>query len=156
PGKAPRLPHEERRQVLAGDDARTSAEGCARDGRARRDGGRRHGSGRRLLRNAKREGVRVARRGRELEARRGRIAAGRLREGRDRFRERRSQTRGTYGRPLEAQGRVEMAVRVLIPGPLQPFSDGRRIVALEGSPATVREALEALGARHPGVRDRVV
>ena len=49
-----------------------------------------------------------------------------------------------------------MAVRVLIPGPLQPFSDGRRIVALDGSPSTVREALEALGARHPGVRDRVV
>jgi molybdopterin converting factor small subunit len=49
-----------------------------------------------------------------------------------------------------------MAVRFLIPGPLQPFSGGLRSVAVDGSPATVREALDALGARHPGVRDRVI
>jgi molybdopterin converting factor small subunit len=49
-----------------------------------------------------------------------------------------------------------MAVRVFIPGPLQPFSGGRSSVLLEGSPRTVRDALEALGARHPGVRDRVI
>jgi molybdopterin synthase sulfur carrier subunit len=49
-----------------------------------------------------------------------------------------------------------MAVRFLIPGPLQPFAGGRTRIAIDGSPATVAEALEALGALAPGVRERVV
>ena len=49
-----------------------------------------------------------------------------------------------------------MAVRFLIPGPLQPFSGGRAAVALAASPATVAEALAALHALHPGLRERVV
>ena len=49
-----------------------------------------------------------------------------------------------------------MAVRFLIPGPLQQFSDGHRSVTVDGAPGTVRDALVALGARHPGVRDRVI
>ena len=49
-----------------------------------------------------------------------------------------------------------MAVRFLIPGPLQPFADGRRTVSLEASPATVAEALEAFAALHPGIRHRCV
>ncbi len=49
-----------------------------------------------------------------------------------------------------------MAVRFLIPGPLQPFSEGRGAVALEGSPGTVGEAIAALALRYPGLRDRVV
>jgi molybdopterin synthase sulfur carrier subunit len=49
-----------------------------------------------------------------------------------------------------------MAVRFLIPGPLQPFSGGRGRIALDASPATVAEALEALARLAPGVRERVV
>ncbi|HEY3202457.1 MAG TPA: ubiquitin-like small modifier protein 1 [Thermoanaerobaculia bacterium] len=49
-----------------------------------------------------------------------------------------------------------MPVRFLIPGPLQPFAAGRRHLALEGSPATVGEALAQLWVLHPGIRDRIV
>jgi molybdopterin synthase sulfur carrier subunit len=49
-----------------------------------------------------------------------------------------------------------MAILFLIPGPLQPFADGRRRVRLESAPSTVGEALAALAAIYPGVRDRVV
>jgi molybdopterin converting factor small subunit len=49
-----------------------------------------------------------------------------------------------------------MAVVILIPGPLRPFSAGRDRVRLERSPGTVGEALAALAAIYPGVRDRVV
>ena len=48
-----------------------------------------------------------------------------------------------------------MPVRVLIPGPLQPFTAGQRRVDLAG-PATVADALRELGAIHPGVRERVL
>jgi molybdopterin converting factor small subunit len=46
-------------------------------------------------------------------------------------------------------------VRVLIPGPLQPFAQGRRRVDVPPA-ATVADALAALAAIHPGVRDRVL
>jgi len=49
-----------------------------------------------------------------------------------------------------------MEVTFLIPSPLRAFTEGIPEVALEGSAATVGEALEALCARYPGVRDRVV
>ena len=49
-----------------------------------------------------------------------------------------------------------MAVRFLIPGPLQPFSGGRTAVALDASPATVAEALAALGALYPGLSERIL
>lgn len=49
-----------------------------------------------------------------------------------------------------------MPIRFLIPGPLQPFSGGRGAISIDGSPSTVREALDALARRHPGIRDRVV
>jgi molybdopterin synthase sulfur carrier subunit len=49
-----------------------------------------------------------------------------------------------------------MPVRFLIPGPLQPFAGGRGRIALEATPSTVAEALDALGAVAPGVRERVV
>jgi len=48
-----------------------------------------------------------------------------------------------------------MAVHVLIPGPLQPFSGGRSRIGL-ASPGTVAEALEELSALHPGVSERVL
>jgi molybdopterin converting factor small subunit len=48
-----------------------------------------------------------------------------------------------------------MAIVFHIPGPLQFLTVGRRTVEVEGSPATVREALELLGVRYPGIRDRV-
>ena len=52
-----------------------------------------------------------------------------------------------------------MAVRVLIPGPLQPFAGGRRRVDISRGTVrirTVAEALAALAEEHPGVRDRVL
>jgi len=47
-------------------------------------------------------------------------------------------------------------VRVLIPGPLQPFAAGRREIALAMTPRTVADALRAVAETHPGIRDRVV
>jgi molybdopterin converting factor small subunit len=49
-----------------------------------------------------------------------------------------------------------MALAFHIPGYLRAFTGGAGRVDLERSPATVGEALEALWALHPGVRDRVV
>lgn len=49
-----------------------------------------------------------------------------------------------------------MPVAVLVPGPLRPYAQGAARVLLPGSPGTVGEALAALGAGHPGVRDRVL
>jgi molybdopterin converting factor small subunit len=49
-----------------------------------------------------------------------------------------------------------MAVSVLIPGPLQPFASGRGRVSLAAAPETVGDALDALAALHPGIRDRVL
>jgi molybdopterin converting factor small subunit len=49
-----------------------------------------------------------------------------------------------------------MGVRFLIPGPLRPFSDGRTAIALDASPATVADALAALGRVHPGLRERIL
>ena len=94
------------------------------------------------------------RRGPHLGSSCARAAADRLRQGR-----RRRQPEGAPRRRREdeadAEGRL-MAVRFLIPGPLQPFSGGRAAVAIEASPATVADALAALARLHPGLRDRVV
>ena len=49
-----------------------------------------------------------------------------------------------------------MPVTFHIPGALREFTTGRRIVELAISPATVADALFALYALYPGVRDRVV
>ncbi len=49
-----------------------------------------------------------------------------------------------------------MALVFHIPGYLREFTGGLRRVTLAASPATVGEALAALWALHPGVRDRVV
>jgi sulfur-carrier protein len=46
-------------------------------------------------------------------------------------------------------------ITVDVPGALQAFSRGRSVV-LDAPCATVREALVALGARHPGLLDRVL
>jgi len=43
-----------------------------------------------------------------------------------------------------------------IPGYLRTFTGGQSRIGLERSPATVGEALAALWALHPGVRDRIV
>ena len=47
-------------------------------------------------------------------------------------------------------------VRVLIPGPLQPYASGRREIALAARPRTVADALRAVAETHPGIRERVV
>lgn len=49
-----------------------------------------------------------------------------------------------------------MPVTFHIPGALRQFTDGRSKVELEISAATVADALSALYAVHPGVRDRVL
>ena len=49
-----------------------------------------------------------------------------------------------------------MAVVFHIPGYLRTFTGGQSRVDLDGSPATVEAALQALSQVHPGVRDRVL
>jgi sulfur-carrier protein len=49
-----------------------------------------------------------------------------------------------------------VSLTVHLPLYLRSFAEGRDRVVLEGELATVADALAALGARHPGVRDRVV
>ena len=49
-----------------------------------------------------------------------------------------------------------MAVTVHVPGPLRGYSDGAGKLVLDPAPATLGEALAQLGARFPGVRDRVL
>jgi sulfur-carrier protein len=49
-----------------------------------------------------------------------------------------------------------MAVRFFIPGPLRAFCGGLHHVEIHASPATVQEAVEALCAAHPGLRDRLL
>lgn len=48
-----------------------------------------------------------------------------------------------------------MALTFYIPGPLREFTGGRGKVEIEASPRTLAEALSALYALYPGVRDRV-
>lgn len=43
-----------------------------------------------------------------------------------------------------------------IPGPLRAFSDGQSEVQLGAAAATLRDALNDLCARYPGIRDRVL
>jgi molybdopterin synthase sulfur carrier subunit len=49
-----------------------------------------------------------------------------------------------------------MSVTVHIPGPLRAFAEGHGEVQIQGSQATLRDALELLWARYPGLRDRIV
>lgn len=49
-----------------------------------------------------------------------------------------------------------MAVTFYIPGALRQFTGGRSKVEIEISSSNVADALSALYALHPGVRDRVV
>lgn len=49
-----------------------------------------------------------------------------------------------------------MPVTVLLPGPLRELAGGRATIELEGRPATVGEALEALRAACPAVYHRLL
>jgi len=49
-----------------------------------------------------------------------------------------------------------MSVVVIVPPLLRELAGGRGEVELAGAPATVGEALQALFAAHPGLRDRLV
>jgi len=49
-----------------------------------------------------------------------------------------------------------MSITFHIPGALRSFADGLSQVTLEATPATLSDALQALWAACPGVRDRVV
>ncbi len=47
-------------------------------------------------------------------------------------------------------------VRVTLPAALTEFTGGRSSVDVPGAPAPVGDILAALGAAHPGVRDRLI
>lgn len=49
-----------------------------------------------------------------------------------------------------------MPITFHIPGALRQFTDGRSTVTVEFSTGTVADALAALWALYPGVRDRIV
>jgi len=49
-----------------------------------------------------------------------------------------------------------MTVRFWIPGPLRSMAGGRSHVDVETPGGTLGDALEALFAAHPGIRDRVL
>jgi molybdopterin converting factor small subunit len=49
-----------------------------------------------------------------------------------------------------------LPVRFLLPSTLRPFANGSARLDFAERPATVGDALALLGARHPGVRDRVL
>jgi molybdopterin converting factor small subunit len=49
-----------------------------------------------------------------------------------------------------------MSIIFHIPSPLRSFAEGRSQVELEGTPATLSEALQGLWAACPGMRDRVL
>ncbi len=49
-----------------------------------------------------------------------------------------------------------MAVTFHIPGPLLTLTGGRSLLKISTSPATLRDALEALWTQYPSIRDRVV
>jgi sulfur-carrier protein len=49
-----------------------------------------------------------------------------------------------------------MPVSFRIPTYLAAFADGKNLLAVAGSPATVRDALKSLWQQHPALRDRIV
>ena len=49
-----------------------------------------------------------------------------------------------------------MRVTFVLPGPLQPAAGGRAEVVVEAAAASLGDALQALWAAHPGLRDRVM
>ena len=49
-----------------------------------------------------------------------------------------------------------MPVTIRIPTYLASFANGRNLLAIEGSPATVSEALRMLWKEYPGLQDRIV
>lgn len=49
-----------------------------------------------------------------------------------------------------------MAIIFNIPGPLLFLTDGKRRIEMESSPATLREAIELLSSRYPGIRARLL
>jgi sulfur-carrier protein len=51
---------------------------------------------------------------------------------------------------------IAMPVSVRIPTYLAAFAGGLNLVAIDGSPSTVREALESLLRIHPALRDRIL
>lgn len=49
-----------------------------------------------------------------------------------------------------------MPITVRIPTYLASFAEGRNLLAIEGSPANVSEALKILWKDYPGLQDRIV
>jgi sulfur-carrier protein len=61
----------------------------------------------------------------------------------------------TRPQQVASDQRVIVPVIVYIPEPLREFSEGQSEVKIEGSPATLADALSALWTIFPGLRDRV-
>jgi MoaD family protein len=49
-----------------------------------------------------------------------------------------------------------MAVVFRIPGYLRPFTEGQKRVLIDAPARSVRDALDSLAGKYPGVRDRVL
>jgi len=49
-----------------------------------------------------------------------------------------------------------MSVTVHIPQPLRSFTGGHGLISLEGDYRVLRDALEVLWQKHPGLRDRIL
>ena len=49
-----------------------------------------------------------------------------------------------------------MAITIAVPGALEPYAGGSRLVLVDAACATVRDALAALAVVRPGIVDRVL
>jgi sulfur-carrier protein len=49
-----------------------------------------------------------------------------------------------------------VAITIAVPGALEPYAGGSRLVLVEAACATLRDALAALAAVRPGIVDRVL
>ena len=144
-----------RRQVLEATHPGPAAEGRAGDGPARRPGHRHVAEGRRVLRHAQRQAVRVGRRRVLLALDRRRAAPDRLRE--DGHGRGAGQGGPPEGGPEDARtARGLMAVVVSLPSALAPYAGGERRVTLPAAGSTVGQALDELWKIHPALRDRIL
>lgn len=57
--------------------------------------------------------------------------------------------------PIPARTILPMPVTFQIPGALREFSGGNAVIEISSSPTVVGDALRALCAQYPGIRDRI-
>jgi molybdopterin converting factor small subunit len=139
---------EARLRVYRAAGRRAAAGACLRDRAARRADGRRARPGGDLLRHAQRQAVRLRRRRRHVDRDRRRPAVHRLREG--------GGGRRAGRRRGALSAAAPMGITVELPAALQAYARGTEVALPADACATVADALAALGARHPGVVDRMM